>query len=236
MFEHRRCAGTSQDTIFRIGPIKFDSSGGGQKRSRLILNQTRFRPAVGNESNRARRVHPSPRNERITPSPEPTVFKCSNLSARNCAEGTIANWRHATTLANHVSFESWSWMRPRTGTDARKESNSDEMKTSGKCSAPNCDRPAVAFLELRSLCLSHFIDTCYAKLEELNQNTHIWAADGSASESTRTFVRECIQTASSLPQQNPELSNLERARLLDITLCASELSRRLPRSSRTPSG
>lgn len=107
------------------------------------------------------------------------------------------------------------------------------MNASGKCSAPDCERPSVASIELRSLCLLHFIDTSYVRLDALTQSIRALSVGGSESESARTFLHECIQTATSFSQQSPELSNLDRARLLDILFWATELDRRFLRSSNT---
>ena len=49
--------------------------------------------------------------------------------------------------------------------------------------------------------------------------------------SARTFVQECIQTASRLSEQNHEFSNLECARLMDILFWATELAQRFRRRS-----
>jgi hypothetical protein len=81
----------------------------------------------------------------------------------------------------------------------------------------------------------HFISTCYAKLEDLNQNTQTPFVGGTEWESARTFVQECIQTAASISQHDPELSNLDRARLLDILFWANELDRRFLRDPNTQS-
>jgi hypothetical protein len=85
------------------------------------------------------------------------------------------------------------------------------------------------------MCHKHFVTTCYGKLEELSQSTHAWSVGGTAWEFARNFIQECVQTANSFSQKSPGLSNLERARLVDIAIWASELGRRLRRSPRSPS-
>jgi len=84
------------------------------------------------------------------------------------------------------------------------------------------------------MCLAHFVNSCYARLEELSRSTHTWAIGGTAWESARDFVRECVQTATRFSQHVPAPSNLERARLVDIATWATELGRRLRRSPRNP--
>ena len=101
------------------------------------------------------------------------------------------------------------------------------MNPSGKCSTPDCERPSVTSIELRSLCLLHFINTCYARLDALTQSIQALSVGGTECESARTFLHECMQTATSFSQQSPERPNLDRARLLDILFWATELDRRL---------
>jgi hypothetical protein len=79
---------------------------------------------------------------------------------------------------------------------------------------------------MQCLCISHFINTCYTRLEDLNQNPRTLLMGGTEWESARAFVQECIQAASRFSNQNPELSNLERAQLLDILFWATELAQR----------
>ena len=108
------------------------------------------------------------------------------------------------------------------------------MNASGQCSVPDCEHPAATSIELRRVCLAHFIITCYGRLEELSRSTDTWSAGGTAWESARSFIWVCVQTAANLSQQNPELPNLERARLVDIIISATDLGRRSRRSPRSP--
>jgi hypothetical protein len=84
------------------------------------------------------------------------------------------------------------------------------------------------------MCLSHFIGACYDKLEQMARSTHTWSVGGPAWESARRFTRECRQIATNFSKQNSGLSNLERARLTDIAIWATELGRCLRRSPRSP--
>jgi hypothetical protein len=88
-------------------------------------------------------------------------------------------------------------------------------------------------MELRSACLTHFLDTCYQKLDEVNRETRNCAYGGATWEAARQITQECALKAADYSRHQSELSNLERARLLDIMLWASQLSRRLRRSPRT---
>ena len=84
------------------------------------------------------------------------------------------------------------------------------------------------------MCLTHFIKTCYRELDELNRSTHTWSVGGPAWESARIFFQDCVQIAASFSQQKSNLSNIERAQLVDISIWASELGQRLRRGPRNP--
>jgi hypothetical protein len=93
--------------------------------------------------------------------------------------------------------------------------------------------PAKTVVELRSVCLAHFLDVCYQRLDELSRSTKDWSYGGSAWDSARRITKECAQQAAAYSQHQSALSNLERARLLDIAMWAAELGRRLRRSPRS---
>jgi hypothetical protein len=83
------------------------------------------------------------------------------------------------------------------------------------------------------MCLEHFITACYEKLEALSKNRHLWSVNGTTPASTSHTIQECAERAGALSQQLPEISNLGRARLLDIALWAAELGRQVRRSPRS---
>jgi hypothetical protein len=115
-----------------------------------------------------------------------------------------------------------------------KDVRSDIEETLQECAVPGCEQTSGTAPNLRRMCLTHFIITCYGKLEELNRNTHTWSVGGTAWESARSFVQECGQIATSFSQQKATLSNLERAKLADIASWAAELGQQLRRSPRSP--
>jgi hypothetical protein len=105
-----------------------------------------------------------------------------------------------------------------------------------QCAEQKCERcsGSGAAADLQHMCLSHFIVTCYEKLEQMARSTHTWSVGGPAWESARRFTMQCKQIATNFPKQNSGLSNLERARLTDIAIWATELGRCLRRSPRSP--
>jgi hypothetical protein len=102
-----------------------------------------------------------------------------------------------------------------------------------KCSSPACEQSSGTVPDLGRLCLAHFISTSYGKLEELSLSTHNWSVGGTEWENARDFVKECVQSATRFSEANSTLSNLERARLMDIVIWVTELGKRLRRSPRT---
>jgi hypothetical protein len=99
---------------------------------------------------------------------------------------------------------------------------------------PGCEQSSGTVDDLQLMCVAHFISTCYEELEEMQRSMRTWAFGGPDWESTRRFTQECSQAATNFIDQKRDLSNLERARLTDIALWATELGRQLRRSPRTP--
>jgi hypothetical protein len=102
-----------------------------------------------------------------------------------------------------------------------------------RCSVLGCERDSDATLELKRLCVAHVIITCYQKLEEMNKATHMWSVGGPAWEAARGFVLECVDVSTNLSDRHPPFPNMERARLADIAIWATELGRKLRRSPRS---
>jgi hypothetical protein len=92
-----------------------------------------------------------------------------------------------------------------------------------RCDTGNCGRPAMSSLELKHLCVDHFIARCYERLSLCSANRFA-DADEAASVSIDRFLNSCAQQAAGLVHPMRGLDNLERARLFDILLWASELA------------
>jgi hypothetical protein len=112
-------------------------------------------------------------------------------------------------------------------TEAGFESN--ERRNEGQaryhavqCDGDGCGLPAVARVDGHSFCLSHFIAYCYKKLE-----SHKWATMGDTKSPTvqheNRFLRECARQAADLASSLRGFENIDRARLFDIFLWASEV-------------
>src|SRR5437879_13230631 len=101
------------------------------------------------------------------------------------------------------------------------------MSETESCGAPGCSRPAAGTVELRPLCLEHFLTSCYAKLDRCAQQLREQPLEKSTVELMQQFVEESARQATHIAHTVDDLDNLHRARLLDILLWAGELIRRL---------
>lgn len=103
-----------------------------------------------------------------------------------------------------------------------------------RCIHADCVRLSEAELENKQLCRKHFIETCYARLDEVAEQIRQKKVRGSVSESVRHFLTECTRQVASEALCALQLNNTERSRLLHILLIASELTSQLRRSGRVP--
>ena len=91
------------------------------------------------------------------------------------------------------------------------------------CSERACDSAAATSLDEQAFCLNHFFLRCYARLEAVDPRGQKSREDRVDLASMRAFIEECSQKALEISLHYENLTNLERARLLDILLWASEL-------------
>jgi hypothetical protein len=91
-----------------------------------------------------------------------------------------------------------------------------------RCDTPHCGNPAVGLLALKFYCVGHFISHCYEHLERCNCNP-IQDANVVTSFSVDRFLQQCVAQASELVRPIRGFDNLDRARLFDIFLWASDL-------------
>jgi hypothetical protein len=108
--------------------------------------------------------------------------------------------------------------------------NGHTAKPIDTCSVEGCAAAKVATLDNQGLCLDHFFTKCYATLECFDR----WRAHSSqklakesqtvSGEQVRAFLQACSGQALNVSLQCKEMTNLQRARLLDVLLWAGELS------------
>jgi hypothetical protein len=101
-----------------------------------------------------------------------------------------------------------------------------------RCIQTDCEYLSQTALENKQLCRRHFIETCYARLDEIAEQIRQKKVHGSVSKSVRHFLTECTRQVASEALCAQQLDNLERSRLMLILLIASELTSQLRRSGR----
>lgn len=90
------------------------------------------------------------------------------------------------------------------------------------CSIDHCGMPSVCRLLEREYCLPHFIAHCYERLHRCKP-LRFPNPDSTDSGAEDRFLEECSGRAAELVCPLRGFDNLERARLFDIFLWASEL-------------
>jgi hypothetical protein len=108
-------------------------------------------------------------------------------------------------------------------TESRSVGSVDTKLAERNCSEGACHSAAVTSLDQQTLCLNHFLLRCYAKLEAVDPRGQKSREQRVDLASMRAFIEECSQKALEISLHHETLTNLERARLLDILLWASEL-------------
>lgn len=91
------------------------------------------------------------------------------------------------------------------------------------CSEGACHNAAATSLDQQALCLNHFLLRCYARLEAVDPRGQKSREERVDLAAMRAFIEECSLRALEVSLRRANLTNLERARLLDILLWASEL-------------
>jgi hypothetical protein len=99
----------------------------------------------------------------------------------------------------------------------------DTLRRQRNCTADSCSSAAVTSLDRKALCLNHFLQRCYERLEGLDPRGRKFSAEPVDLASMRAFIEECSRKALDVSLQSQNLSNLQRGRLLDILLWAGEL-------------
>jgi hypothetical protein len=101
------------------------------------------------------------------------------------------------------------------------------MQIAGQCCAQGCDQPSIIEIDLRRVCLLHFITTCERRLGELSENMQPWPLDQIAWETADRFTKECIERGTNISRNQPAPTIPERTRLLEIIFWASQLGKQL---------
>jgi hypothetical protein len=100
------------------------------------------------------------------------------------------------------------------------------------CSEPECAEAAALSLGERSVCRAHYLAHCYRRLETISAQVKSQHFNREEAEAAGRFLQDCMRSAADIASAPEMPSNLERAKVFDILLWASELHGRLRRSPR----
>lgn len=92
------------------------------------------------------------------------------------------------------------------------------------CGADSCEGLRVVSLDDENLCCDHFLSRCYALLERVDPRSGASGGANPISKKSRELVEYYSRRALEVSLGAVGLSNLQRARLLDILLWASDIS------------
>jgi hypothetical protein len=102
------------------------------------------------------------------------------------------------------------------------------------CAVEECAEPAIALLGDRPLCRSHFLLDSYRRLETIAAQIRQPEFREAQAEDVGRTLEDCMRYAADIACAPVPPANLEKARVLDILLWASELHGFLRRGPRIP--
>lgn len=112
---------------------------------------------------------------------------------------------------------------------AQGKGDQGPMAQSVACSRMDCPNAIVTSLGDEELCLDHFCGRCYEVLEQADHAKTYSPRNAMACVELASKLDECARRALEISLSEMELSNLDRARLLDIVLWSGDLTNLLRR-------
>lgn len=109
--------------------------------------------------------------------------------------------------------------------DERRETGATIRRGHIPCDTKGCAQNAICLLEMRFLCLDHFISYSYERLEQW-KGFACSDPPGTTPETNDRFLQECLLRSEDLARFMKGIDNLSRARLFDIFLWTTEVSTR----------
>jgi hypothetical protein len=92
-----------------------------------------------------------------------------------------------------------------------------------RCTTITCAENGVVILAGVNLCLEHFFQQCYERLEGLDPVVRGKTREAAINDGAPKDLEEVVKQVLLVCLQHKHLSNLDRSRLLDILLWAGEL-------------
>jgi hypothetical protein len=100
------------------------------------------------------------------------------------------------------------------------------------CSESACPESAIVSIGERRLCSKHFLQHSYQALEAISAGMRELSFDDQQAETTSRQLEECMRGAADIACSPAPPPNIERARVVDVLLWASELHEQVRRSPR----
>jgi hypothetical protein len=96
-------------------------------------------------------------------------------------------------------------------------------RETAQCTSITCAENGVVMLAGVTLCLEHFFQQCYGRLEGIDPVVRGKTREAAINEDAPKILEELVKQVLIVCLQHQNLSNLDRSRLLDILLWAGEL-------------
>jgi hypothetical protein len=93
------------------------------------------------------------------------------------------------------------------------------------CGRSGCSEPGVATFGAGTLCREHFLVACYEALGRMDPGTRLKARGATEAREAKRVADECARGVLDVSLNAAELSNLQKARLLDVLLWAEDILR-----------
>ena len=109
------------------------------------------------------------------------------------------------------------------------------MRDHQPCGRNGCSEPGIATFGAGTLCSEHFLVACYEVLGRLDRGMGSSAIGATEAREAKRVADECVRGVLDVSLNAAELSNLQKARLLDVLLWAADIPGDWPGTlSRTP--
>jgi hypothetical protein len=108
----------------------------------------------------------------------------------------------------------------------------NDLSEMPRCVTSTCGENGIVMLTGQALCLAHFLEGCYRKLDRLDLVGRGKSRVRVVQQGAPKEIEELVKQALIVCLQHKNLNNLDRSRLLDILLWAGELQfvMRVPQS------
>src|ERR1700751_5355459 len=97
------------------------------------------------------------------------------------------------------------------------------MRDQQPCGRSGCSESGVATFRAEILCSEHFVVACYEVLERLDRGMALSAKSATEAREAKRVADECARGVLDVSLNAARLSNLQKARLLDVLLWAGDI-------------